>query len=349
MRLLVATDAWRPQINGVVRTYERMAEQLPGLGASIDFLGPGDFKTFPCPTYPQIALAAPDASRCARLIDTLAPDAIHIATEGPVGWMARAYCQRRGIAFTTSFHTMFPEYVQARWGVPRRLGYAILRRFHRPSSGMMVATRSLGQALGARGFRNVMTWTRGVDADVFQPRDVRCFGSGPVFLYAGRVAVEKNLEAFLLLDLPGHKVVVGDGPLLQSLRDRFPAAIFTGALTGSALAEAYASADVFVFPSVSDTFGIVMLEAMACGVPVAAFPVTGPIDVVRPGVSGVLSPDLRAAALGALALDRRAVRAAAQNYTWEATARLFLDNIEGALFRRRGRPVPSRQRAVFAG
>lgn len=349
MRLLVATDAWRPQINGVVRTYERLVEELPRLGASVEVLGPSEFRTVPCPTYPQISLAVPDSQRCADLIARVKPDAIHVATEGPVGWMVRSYCRRRGLPFTTSFHTMFPEYIRARFGVPCRFTYALLRHFHRPSAGIMVATRSLRQSLAGRGFRNVMPWTRGVDARLFRPRAVRRFGEGPVFLYAGRVAVEKNLDAFLSLKLPGRKVVVGDGPLLADLIARYPDACFMGALSGLELAEAYASADVFVFPSLADTFGIVMLEAMASGVPVAAFPVTGPVDVVRPGVSGVLGDDLKAAAQQALHLDRAAVRAAASDYTWDATARLFLDNVEAALFRRRGRPVPARRRAAFAG
>lgn len=349
MRILVATDAWRPQVNGVVRTYEQLAQRLPRLGAHVEMLAPDAFRTVPCPTYPEIRLALPDQATCARAIDRIAPDAIHIATEGPVGWMTRAYCRRRRLPFTTSFHTRFPEYIQARWGLPVAATYALMRAFHRSGSGMMVATRSLRQALLARGFRNVMAWTRGVDTALFQPRAVRRFGSRPVFLYAGRVAVEKNLEAFLALDLPGHKVIVGDGPLLDDLRARHPDVTFTGAQSGLDLAEAYASADVFVFPSLSDTFGIVMLEAMASGVPVAAFPVTGPADVVRDGVSGILSPDLRQAALAALSLDRRHVAAAAGDFTWDATARQFLDNVESALFRRRGRPVPARRHAVFAG
>lgn len=349
MRILVATDAWRPQVNGVVRTYERLAEELPRLGASVSILGPSDFSTFPCPTYPEIALAVPNSKRCAELIDAAAPQAIHIATEGPVGWMARAYCRRRRLPFTSSFHTMFPEYIKARFGVPVGATYAVLRRFHRASSGVMVATRSLRQTLTARGFRRVMPWTRGVDAQLFRPRDVRQFGDGPVFLYAGRVAIEKNLDAFLSLELPGQKVVVGDGPYLPDLQARYPTVIFTGALVSETLAEAYASADVFVFPSVADTFGIVMLEAMASGVPVAAYPVTGPADVVREGVSGVLANDLREAAVGALALDRASVRAAAVDYTWEGAARVFLENVESALFRKRGCPVPARARVLLAG
>lgn len=349
MRILVATDAWQPQVNGVVRTYEQLRDAVPRYGAEIVMLSPADFHTVPCPTYPQIALAVPDQARCGARISAIAPDAVHIATEGPVGWMARAYCLRRGIAFTTSFHTKFPEYLSGRFGLPERLSYAVLRRFHGRGAGMMVATRSLRLMLERRGFRKVLTWTRGVDTQLFRPRDVRRFGMGPVFLYAGRVASEKNIEAFLELSLPGRKVCVGDGPQLEALRRRFPDATFTGELQGADLAESYASADIFVFPSRTETFGIVMLEAMASGVPVAAFPVTGPADVVAQGVSGLLSWNLRDAALAALVLDRGKVRAAAERYTWEATAKQFLDNVEGALFRNHGRAVPGRQQAAFAG
>lgn len=349
MRILVATDAWRPQVNGVVRTYEQLARELPRCGADLEILAPDRFRTLPCPTYPQISLALPDRSLCARLIDDIKPDAIHIATEGPVGLMARAYCRRRRLPFTTSFHTKFPEYFERKFAIPNVLTYGLLRRFHHAGAGVMVATRSLRQTLSDRGFRNIMPWTRGVDMSLFRPSNARRFGPQRVFLYTGRVAVEKNIEAFLDLDLPGLKVVVGDGPQLGELKTRYPAVLFMGALTGRDLAESYASADVFVFPSVTETFGIVMLEAMACGVPVAALPVTGPIDVVTQGVSGILSADLRQAALAALALDRATVRRAAESYTWEAAARLFLDNVERALFVQRGRPVPLRRRAAFAG
>ncbi len=343
MRILVATDAWRPQVNGVVRTYEQLAEQLPRLGASLEILSADAFRTLPCPTYPQIRLAIPHRNACARAIDAFRPDAIHVATEGPVGMMARAYCRRRRLPFTTSFYTKFPEYFARRFAVPADWTYGALRHFHNAGAGMMVATRSMRLALGRRGFQRILPWTRGVDVSLFRPQAVRRFGDGPVFLYAGRVAVEKNLPAFLDLDLPGVKVVVGDGPQLAELRARYPAAAFTGALAGEALAAAYASADVFVFPSLTETFGIVMLEAMASGIPVAAFNVTGPMDVVEQGVSGMLDHDLRRAALAALALDRDRVRQAAETYTWDASARLFLDNVERALFVQRGRAVPLRR------
>ena len=331
MRILLATDAWAPQINGVVRTYQRLGRELRLIGSELVVLGPENFRCVPCPSYPEIGLALPDRKRCAALIDAAKADVIHIATEGPVGWMARAYCRRRRLPFTTSFHTRFADYVSARWPVPEAWVYALQRRFHKRSAGVMVATESLAADLGRRGFERLLPWTRGVDTALFHPRPVRLFGEGPVFLYAGRVAVEKNIEAFLRLDLPGVKVVVGDGPQLAELEARYPSAIFTGVREGRDLADCYASADVFVFPSITDTFGMVMLEAMASGVPVAAFPAIGPRDLVTPGVSGILCGDLRAAALAARGLDRARVREAALAFTWEAAARLFLANIETAL------------------
>lgn len=331
MRILLATDAWVPQINGVVRTYQRLAHELKLIGSELIVLGPENFRCVPCPSYPQIGLAVPDQKRCTQLIDDAKVDAIHIATEGPVGWMARSYCKRRRLPFTTSFHTRFADYVSARWPIPEAWVYAVQRRFHRRSAGVMVATESFAADLRHRGFDRLLPWTRGVDTDLFRPDDVRLFGEGPVFLYAGRVSVEKNIEAFLRLDLPGAKVVVGDGPQLAELQMRYQQVTFTGFREGRELAKCYASADVFVFPSLTDTFGMVMLEAMASGVPVAAFPVIGPKDLVTQGVSGFLDGDLRGAALSALTLDRKRVRDAALEFTWEATAKLFIANIEGAL------------------
>ena len=331
MRILLATDAWTPQINGVVRTYQRLAVELKLIGSDLVVLGPENFRCIPCPSYPEIGLAVPDPKHCKALIERARPDAIHIATEGPVGWMARAYCKQQGRPFTTSFHTRFADYVSARWPIPESWVYAFQRRFHRRSAGVMVATEGMAADLRRRGFERLLPWTRGVDTALFRPQPARLFGDGLVFLYAGRVAVEKNIEAFLSLDLPGVKVVVGDGPQMAELEARYPAAIFTGVREGADLAACYASADVFVFPSLTDTFGMVMLEAMACGVPVAAFPVIGPQDLVVPGVSGVLGRDLRAAALAAVQLDRTRVREAALAFTWQAAAKLFLSNIESAL------------------
>lgn len=330
MRILIATDAYHPQVNGVVRTYERLAENVGALGSSLTFLTPSHFRSVPCPTYPQIQLALPNFRHAASLIRAAAPDAIHIATEGPVGWMTRDYCLRAGIPFTTSFHTRFAEYVSSRWLMPESWVYGIQRRFHNAGAGTMVATQSLAADLSQRGFRKLLPWTRGVDTTLFRPRPVRRFGDEPVFLYVGRVAIEKNIEAFLSLDLPGRKVVVGDGPQLAQLERKYPSVTFTGVLEGEELACSYASADVFVFPSRTDTFGMVILEAMASGVPVAALPVTGPRDLVTQHVSGVLSEDLALAAREALSLDRSRVREAAQAFSWETAARMFLSNIHDA-------------------
>lgn len=328
MKILVATDAWFPQINGVIATYERLAQQLPTLGCDVTFLTPGHFETIAMPWYREIRLAVPNRQIVTVRIGNEAPDHIHIATEGPVGWMARNYCLRRRLPFTTSFHTRFPEYAAQHFGVSKSLVYSGLQRFHNAGSGLMVATPSLQRELTARNFRNVMPWTRGVDTNLFRPRSDRVIGNeGPVFLYVGRVSVEKNIEAFLSADLPGTKVVVGDGPHLDTLLARYPDVQFVGRRIGEDLARHYASADVFVFPSRTDTFGLVMLEAMASGLPVAAYPVTGPIDVVQHGVSGILDDDLASAALRALSLDRGRVRAYAADFTWRRTAELFIDNI----------------------
>jgi len=337
MRILLATDAWSPQINGVVRTYQRLAHELQLIGSELVVLGPENFRRVPCPSYPEIGLAVPDQRHCSKLIENARVDAIHIATEGPVGWMARAHCLRRRLPFTSSFHTRFADYVSARWPIPESWVYAFQRRFHARSAGVMVATESLAADLRRRGFERLLPWTRGVDTALFRPRPVRLFGEGPVFLYAGRVAVEKNIEAFLRLDLPGIKVVVGDGPQLAELEAQYPEVIFTGVREGEGLAACYASADVFVFPSLTDTFGMVMLEAMASGVPVAAFPAIGPKDLVTSGVSGILSDDLRTAALAAQALDRAQVREKAMAFTWQAAAKLFLANIDTALAQARQR------------
>lgn len=347
MRILVATDAWHPQVNGVVRTYERLSRELQLIGVETQFLTPQEFGTLPCPTYPEIRLAVPRPRLVAERFRDVAPTAVHIATEGPIGWMARRHCLRAGIAFTTSFHTRFPDYVEQRSGIPSAWSWALERRFHNAGAGIMVATESLARELASRGFERILPWTRGVDTARFRPRPVRRFGPGPVFLYVGRVAVEKNLEAFLLLDLPGIKVVVGDGPARAALASRHRDVCFVGRRSGEDLAECYASADVFVFPSRSDTFGIVLLEAMASGLPVAAFPVSGPIDLVTPGRTGYLAEDLRAAALAALTLDRSAIRAAILAYGWETAARMFLANIETAIVACSGRHKPAR-RALLA-
>ena len=328
IRLLIATDAWLPQVNGVVRSIERLVEELPRLGAEVVVLSPGKFRTIPLPTYPEIRLAIARASTFAHHVEEAKPDAIHIATEGPVGFGVRRWCLRNARRFTTSYHTRFPEYIARRVPVPLKATYAVLRRFHNAGNGCMIATPTLQAELARRGFNNLMHWTRGVDGALFRPRrDAQLPFAHPIFLYVGRIAVEKNLEAFLALDLPGSKVVVGDGPDLGRLRAAYPATRFLGVLTGEALARAYAAADVFVFPSRTDTFGMVLLEALAAGVPVAAYPVPGPIDVIGPATVGVLSEDLRAAALAALEIPRERCRAFALEHSWQASTRQFLDNV----------------------
>ena len=342
--MLIATDAWRPQVNGVVRTYERLADAAADLGVELVFLTPAEFKTIPCPTYPEIRLAIPGYNYIIERLGVAAPDAVHIATEGPIGWMVRRYCMRRRIPFTTAFHTRFPEYVSERFGVPASWIYAIQRTFHNRGAGMMVASRSLANELEARGFKHILPWTRGVDTEMFYPRDVRRFGADqPVYIYVGRVAVEKNIEAFLNAEITGRKVVIGSGPLLAELKQRYTDVVFTGKLVGLDLAEAYASADVFVFPSLTDTFGIVLIEAMASGLPVAAYPVTGPVDNIQNGVSGVLDQDLAKAIRQAIKLDRQKVREHALGFSWESSARLFISNIETALFSRQGKLIPARR------
>ncbi|MGQ0457720.1 MAG: glycosyltransferase family 4 protein [Hyphomicrobium sp.] len=328
MRILIATDAAAPQVNGVVRTYERLARELAAQGVEAVFLDPNDFRSVRCPGYAEIRLALPDFDGARRRIDRLKPDMIHIATEGPVGWMARSVCLKSARPFTTSYHTKFPEYASALIGLSPDLVYRFVRYFHSAAAGTMAATPSLAATLRRRGFKRLLPWTRGVDTAMFRPRANRIFGAeAPVFLYVGRVSREKNIAAFLEAELPGRKAVVGDGPLRDALKSAFPSVIFTGSLSGEALAQAYASADAFVFPSRTDTFGLVLLEAMASGLPVAAFPVTGPLDVVKDGVTGVLDDDLARAAVAALKIDREAARAHALTFSWRNAAELFLDNI----------------------
>jgi glycosyltransferase involved in cell wall biosynthesis len=327
MRILVATDAWHPQVNGVVRTLTMMAEAARGLGVDVSFLTPQSFRTFALPSYADLRIALPSRRSIARLIEEAAPDNIHIATEGPIGFAVRAYCRRRGLSFTTSFHTRFPEYISARLPIPESWIWAGLRRFHGASAAVMAATPALAAELRGRGFRNVVLWPRGVDAGLFHPRKVDLGLPKPVFLCVGRVAVEKNLEAFLSLGLPGTKVVVGDGPARAALTRDYPDAVFMGSLQGEALAAAYAGSDVFVFPSRTDTFGLVLLEALASGVPVAAFPVTGPRDVIGDAPVGVLGENLRQACLDALTISPQACLRFAASHTWEASARSFLNNI----------------------
>ncbi|QPF82883.1 glycosyltransferase family 1 protein [Bradyrhizobium genosp. L] len=323
--ILVATDAWHPQVNGVVRTLTMMAQAAKSLGVEVSFLTPDSFRTFAMPSYRDLRLALPVQSKVTALIEAARPDSIHIATEGPIGLSVRRYCHRRGLPFTTSFHTRFPEYVSARTPIPESWVWRALRWFHKSSQAVMAATPALASELRQRGFRNVVLWSRGVDTALFHPRDVDLCLPQPVYLSVGRVAVEKNLEAFLALDLPGTKVVVGDGPARATLERKFPEAVFLGARHGEELAEIYAAADVFVFPSRTDTFGLVLLEALASGLPVAAFPVTGPQDVIGAAPVGVLDEDLQQACLEALSIPRQVCVDFAALHTWQASARVFID------------------------
>lgn len=324
MRLAIATDAWEPQINGVVRSLRETALRLPALGIEPRFVTPEGLATLPMPTYPDIRLAVGAGSAIAARLDALAPRAVHIATEGPVGLAARRWCRLRGLPFTTSFHTRYPDYLRARLPVPEVWTYRFLNRFHAPAERTLVPTASVRAELERHGFRHLVLWSRGVDAALFRPRGEAGLDlPRPIMLSVGRLAVEKNLEAFLSLNLPGTKVVVGDGPRRAELEQRFPGAVFLGARTGEALARIYAAADVFVFPSRTDTYGNVMQEALASGVPVAAFPVPGPLDVLAAPGAGVMDDDLARAIHGALRLDRRRCRAIAEARTWEASARQF--------------------------
>ncbi|QBF34013.1 glycosyltransferase family 1 protein [Thalassococcus sp. S3] len=317
-----------------MRTLEHTIDTLSEQGIRSEVISPCQFRTLPCPTYPTVRLSLTTRRRIMYMIDASGCDHVHIATEGPLGLLAASALRRRKRPFTTSYHTRFPEYIAARAPVPVRATYAILRRFHNHGAGCMVATGSLRDDLEARGFRNLMTWPRGVDTSLFRPNcgsDPFADLPRPIFLNVGRVAVEKNLSAFLALDLPGSKVVVGDGPQLAQLQRDYPDVHFTGVKTGKDLARHYAAADVFVFPSRTDTFGMVLLEALASGLSVAAYPVMGPRDVIQDGVTGVLSDDLHAAALAALEQRQPAAcRAAAERWNWAACTSRFLQNVRVA-------------------
>jgi len=338
MRVLIATDAWHPQVNGVVRTLTSLARAAKGLGVDVEFLSPEGFPSIPLPTYPGLRLALPSRKQIAERIEQVKPDAIHIATEGTMGHWTRAHCIRHRIPFTTSYTTRFPEYMSARWPIPESWIYAALRRFHAAASVTMVATPSLRADLASRGFTNLGMWTRGVDTELFRPdRAIELPFPRPIFACVGRVAVEKNLEAFLSLDLPGTKMIIGDGPALEGLKSQFPDAKFMGLIENGKLAAHLASADVFVFPSLTDTFGVVQLEALASGVPIAAFPVTGPKDVVANNPIGALNEDLREACLAALNVSRETCRNFALGYSWENSARQFIGNLQDINAARRAR------------
>jgi len=328
-RVLLVTDAWHPQVNGVVRTLEMLARDLEAMGHQVRYATPQGRLTLPMPTYPEIRLTLFPRNSLERMVDAFDPNAIHIATEGPLGLSARAISLRRKLPFTTSFHTRFPEYVKARFPfVPIEWTYGFLRWFHGPAATMMVATQSLKDEMEAHGFTNVSLWSRGVDVEAFRPiAGAMLPFAKPIWLYVGRVAVEKNLDAFLELDLPGTKLIVGDGPARAALERKYPDAKFLGAKSGEELTAHYAASDVFVFPSRTDTFGLVVLEALACGTPVAAYPVQGPRDVIGDAPVGALDEDLKAACLRALAIPRDSCRAFALTRSWRACTEQFIANL----------------------
>ena len=336
MKIALVTDAWTPQVNGVVTTLLELVRELTAAGHQVEVIQPGQFRTRPCPGYAGIDLAIAPGKGLAARLDAFRPDAIHLATEGPLGWAGRSYCLKRGLAFTTAFHTKFPEIVNAAIRVPVSWGYALMRHFHRPSSGIMVPTASVLKGLQARGFRHLRAWTHGVDTELFPfrpiPVDYPPLGPlpRPLALFVGRVSYEKNIETFLKMEFPGTKVVCGVGPVEATLKARYPQANWVGLLPRDELAKLYASADVFVFPSHADTFGLVMVEAMACGTPVAAFPVDGPLEVLsRPGLDGLgslggaMHENLQVASFNALSIPRHEARQRAQDFSWKQATTLF--------------------------
>ena len=334
MKLALITDAWQPQVNGVVTTLVELVREMQALGHQVEVIHPGMFDTRPCPGYAGIDLAVRPGKALARRLDAMEPDAIHLATEGPLGWAARGYCLKHGLAFTTAYHTRFPEILKAALKVPLWMGYALFRHFHKHSSGVLVPTPSVLNMLQLRGFRNLRSWTHGVDMQLFnfceEPQIYAPLGAlaRPVSLFVGRVSYEKNIDAFLKLDVPGTKVVCGVGPLEAGLRERHPHVRWLGVLARDVLAQVYAAADVFVMPSRSETFGLVMLEAMATGTPVAAYPVEGPLEVVgSPPQGGVLDDDLASAWFAALVVPRHAARQRAQAFGWDFSAQLFVSHL----------------------
>ncbi len=349
MKIALITDAWQPQVNGVVTTLVELVRELETAGHRVEVIHPSLFKTRPCPGYAGIDLAIRPKRGLTDKLDAFAPEMIHVATEGPLGWAARSYCLKRGLRFTTAFHTKFPEILNAALKIPLSWGYALFRYFHKPSAGVMVPTQGVLRMLEGRGFRNLLGWTHGVDTTLFafepQTNPYPPMGTlvRPVSLFVGRVSYEKNIESFLKLDIPGTKVVCGVGPLEASLKERYPQIRWLGVLPRTELARVYAAADVFVFPSRSETFGLVMLEAMACGTPVAAYPVDGPLEVLGTvdgrSLGGVMDEDLRAACYSALALPRHEARLRAADFSWAQSAQLF----EGYLVpvRQGGKAIPA--------
>jgi glycosyltransferase involved in cell wall biosynthesis len=328
MRIMIVTDAWYPQTNGVVSTLSHTVGWLTRFGHEVRTLTPLDFRSIACPTYPEIRLSLFPFNKVARHIQEFAPQALHIATEGPLGIAARRFCVRWGLRFTTSYHTQFPQYLRARFPVPVKVSYAALRRFHGAGTRCMVSTASLKRELAAHGFKSLVSWQRGVDTEIFKPKPKNFLSlPRPIAAYVGRVAVEKNIDAFLQMSWPGSKIVIGDGPERARLQSQYPDATFFGFKFGEELANHLGAADVMVFPSLTDTFGLVNLEALACGVPVAAFPVTGPIDVIQDGLTGALDEDLAKAAWRALKIEPRNCRERALATGWDVSTRQFEGNL----------------------
>jgi len=329
-KIAIVTDAWHPQINGVVTTLSQTVRNLESFGCEVLTVTPEQFPAIPCPTYPEIRLAVTGSGGVAQHLCNFRPHAVHIATEGPLGWAARRYCAGHGFPFTTSYHTRFPEYVRMRWPVPLAMSYSVIRWFHGKARRTMVATSSLKTELAGKGFHNLVDWSRGVDTDLFHPRPKSSDIKRLLALYLDRVAVEKNIEDFLRLDIPGSKWVVGDGPARTELATKYPDVVFTGYKKGEELAALVAESDVFVFPSLTDTFGVVLLEAMASGVPVAAYPVCGPQETVKNGVNGWLDNDLGKAVARALAVSPESCRRYAMTRSWQTCSRQFYNNLEFA-------------------
>lgn len=329
MRIMIITDAWEPQVNGVVRTLKQTRSELIAMGHQVDMITPQEFKTIPCPTYPDISLSLFPGKKLAERIKEFSPDAMHIATEGPLGLAARAYGVRNHLPFSTAYHTRFPEYVQARTKIPVGITYRFLRWFHKPSMAVMAPTIVVKNDLEKYGFANVVLWSRGVDLNIFKMQPSKVLNSAhPIYLYVGRVAIEKNINAFLEINLPGSKWIVGDGPALAAIKQKYPEIHYLGVLDQVELAQVYAAADVFVFPSKTDTFGLVLLEAMACGLPVAAYPVTGPIDVLGKSNAGVMHEDLKEACLQALKIPRERAREHAEKFSWRAATEQFASHLQ---------------------
>jgi len=344
LKITIATDAWDPQTNGVVTTLKATIDRLGRLGHEIRVISPEGLLSIPAPSYPEIRLAVAPGFHIARQIKAFRPHAIHIATEGPIGVSMRRYCRRHGLPFTTAYHTRYPEYLNARWPIPLSVSYAWLRRFHGAAARTFVSSNSVRAELSARGFGHLHRWQRGVDLELFRPAMANVPELAglprPVMAYMGRVAVEKNIDAFLRLDIPGTKLIIGNGPARGALAERYPQALFVGYRFGDELAAMLSAADVFVFPSLTDTFGLAMIEALACGLPVAAFPVPGPVDVIERGVTGVLDQDLAAAIRSALLLNRQVCAERAKAFTWEAATEQFLEGLE---------PISASARAALSG